>query len=467
MKRKNIIILILIGIIFFSGIYCFKNKKVYFSLIGDNDIKIDVNEKYKDDGYYAKYCSKYFKLFCKDISKDVKVTKNVKSNKSYSIVYNLKYNNENKVLTRNVYVDDLESPEITLVDSGNKICPNKAYIEEGYSAFDNVDGDLTNNVLVERIDNKIYYTVSDSSGNKKTVFRDINYKDDEAPKINLNGDKTYIYKGTKYEDTSYSAYDNCDGDITNNVIVSNVDTSKTGEYNIDYSVTDSSGNKTIVTKKVIVYNDLSEVPKNGKVVYLTFDDGPCSYTSDILKILDKYNVKATFFVTNQFSSYQYVIGEEFKKGHAIAVHTYSHVYEKVYNSVEDYVNDFDNMNSIIYEQTGTKTKMFRFPGGSSNTISRFNKGIVTNVAKKMTELGYYYYDWNVDSEDVSNTDPVKIKNNVLKGIEKHDASVVLLHDIKKANIESVDMIIKEGLEKGYTFLPLDINSPTAHHSINN
>ena len=121
----------------------------------------------------------------------------------------------------------------------------------------------------------------------------------------------------------------------------------------------------------------------------------------------------------------------------------------------------------IHCELNTKTKMFRFPGGSSNTISRFNKGIVTNVAKKMTELGYYYYDWNVDSEDVSNTDPVKIKNNVLKGIEKHDASVVLLHDIKKANIESVDMIIKEGLEKGYTFLPLDINSPTAHHSINN
>ena len=83
---------------------------------------------------------------------------------------------------------------------------------------------------------------------------------------------------------------------------------------------------------------------------------------------------------------------------------------------------------------------------------------MTELDKKTKELGYIYFDWNVDSMDTSEKDPNKIANNVLKGIEENEQSIVLLHDIKKANIESVDKIISQGLEKGYTLLPLDENS---------
>jgi len=209
------------------------------------------------------------------------------------------------------------------------------------------------------------------------------------------------------------------------------------------------------------------VKKNGKIVYLTFDDGPASYTEDILDVLKKYNVKATFFVTNQFSSYQHLIKKESDEGHTVAVHTYSHNYDKIYNSEEDYFSDFNNINQIIYEQTGEYSNIFRFPGGSSNTISRFNKGIMTKLDKKTRELGYIGIDWNVDSMDTSETSPDKIANNVIKGIEENDKSIVLMHDIKKANIESVDKIISYGLDNGYTFLPLDENSFVYQHKINN
>ena len=173
------------------------------------------------------------------------------------------------------------------------------------------------------------------------------------------------------------------------------------------------------------------------------------------------------FMKKMLNLRENLIKKEYDSGHSIAVHTYSHNYKSIYASLDDYINDFNQMNEIIHEQTGNYSKLFRFPGGSSNTISRFNKGIVTNIANRMTELGYYYFDWNVDSNDTGSTDPNVIFNNVITEIEKNDHSVVLMHDIKKANIESVEKIINYGLENGYTFLPLDEFSPTTHHHINN
>lgn len=470
MKKIYIILLsFLLGIIFFISFILFGEKKIYFSLNGDSSVEFSIGEEYSDEGFSAKYCSKYFKLFCKDLSKDVKITKREVGESKYFLNYSLKYNGVSKVLTREVKFIDNVSPSIELVNSNTSYCPNSNYIEDGYKAYDNVDGDITDRVVKTIKDNKIYYSVSDSSGNKRIVYREIEYEDNEAPIITLNGgDTVYVFINHEYNDRGYSAFDNCEGDITSKVnISSDVDTSKVGEYNILYSISDGFSNKSTVSRKVIVYDDISEVVKNGKIVYLTFDDGPGSYTEEILNVLNKYNVKATFFVTNQFSRYQYLLKKEYESGHTVAVHTYSHNYKTVYSSLDSYINDFNNMNQVIYEQTGVYSKIFRFPGGSSNTISRFNKGIVTEVKNKMNELGYYYFDWNVDSMDTSYTDANKIYENVINEIGKREYSVVLMHDIKKANIESVDKIISYGLENGYTFLPLDENSPIVHHSINN
>lgn len=467
-KRSIVILFIILLITFFISFLAINEKKLYFSLNGSNYLELNIGEEYNELGYKAEYCNKYIKLFCKDVSKNVKVTQNNKGNKLF-VNYNLIYKKENKILTREIVLVDKESPVIELSNNDLSMCPNAHIPLTSYKAYDNVDGDITDKVQVNIKDNKIYYNVQDSSGNTKVVFRNINFVDNEAPIINLNGNtKTYIFKNKEYIDSGYSAIDNCDGDISSKIhIDSNVDTSIVGEYKINYSISDTFGNKTTATREVIVYDDISVIPKNGKVVYLTFDDGPGVYTDDILNILNKYNVKATFFVTNQFSSYQDLIKKEYENGHTIAVHTYSHNYKKIYASVDNYINDFNNMNEIIFEQTGEYSKIFRFPGGSSNTISKFNKGIMSELVKKLEEMGYYYFDWNVDSMDTSYKDPNKIANNVINEISKNDYSIVLMHDIKQANIESVDKIINYGLENGYTFLPLDISSPVVHHTINN
>jgi len=162
-----------------------------------------------------------------------------------------------------------------------------------------------------------------------------------------------------------------------------------------------------------------------------------------------------------------LIKKAYDSGHSIGIHTLTHNFEIIYSSVEEYMNDFNNMNQIIYEQTGVYSKIFRFPGGSSNTISRFNKGIMTELSNLLLENNYSYYDWNVDSKDTQTSDPEQIYNNVIQEIEKKDISMVLLHDIKKANIISIEKIISYGLEKGYTFLPIDSTTPIIRHSINN
>lgn len=468
--KKYYITLASLGIIFLISVFIlYNNKKIYFSLNGDAVVNINIGEKYKEEGFKAQYCSKYVKIFCKDINNKVNITKNIRNSKHYFINYNLEYKNNSKVLTREIINSDIESPVIELVEDDSIVCPNQIYKEPGYKAYDNVDGDITKNVIREVRDKKVYYSVIDSSGNKKIVYRNISYKDNEVPEITLvGGDIEYIFKNTKYTDNGIIAIDNCDGNISEKVNVdSNLDTSKNGEYEIIYTISDNSGNKATKKKKVVVYDDLSKVPKNGKIIYLTFDDGPGSYTEDILKILDKYNVKATFFVTNQFSSYQNLIKKEYEKGHTIAIHTYSHKYDKIYSSADEFINDFNNMNQVILEQTGTTSKIFRFPGGSSNTISTFNKGIMTELTNKMTELGYVYFDWNIDSEDTMSDDAHEVFQNVKNGIEKKDVSVVLMHDIKKVNIESLDLILNYGLKNGYTFLPLKNDTPPVHHTVNN
>ena len=471
MKKTNIFkLFIILLIIFFITFFSITEKKLYFNLVGKNYIELNIGEEYEEIGYKASICNKYIKVFCDNVNSNVKIEKHIEDNNLF-IKYIIDFKNKKHILNRKVTFKDLESPSIKLNDNLKNInlCPNDKYIDPGVTAYDNVDGDITNKVKIKTLNNKIYYTAIDSSGNKKIVFRNINYFDNEIPKISLFGSKKiYVYKGSDYIEKGYEANDNCDGNITKKVkINSNLNTSKVGDYEINYSINDSFGNENSLTREIIVYDDISNVKKNGKIVYLTFDDGPASYTEEILDVLNKYNVKATFFVTNQFSGYQSVIKREYNEGHTVAVHTHSHNYKKIYNSVEDYLLDYNNMNQIIYEQTGEYSKLFRFPGGSSNTISKFNKGIMTELDKITKELGYIYFDWNVDSMDTSEKDSNKIAENVIKGIEENDYSIVLLHDIKKANIESVDKIISFGLDKGYKFLPLDENSFIYQHKINN
>lgn len=213
-------------------------------------------------------------------------------------------------------------------------------------------------------------------------------------------------------------------------------------------------------------------PKNGKTIYLTFDDGPSQYTGTLLDNLakyDKFNVKVTFFVTNMRPEYIDNIKRAHNEGHSIGVHTYCHEYSKIYASEEAYIEDFNAMQKVIYEQTGEYSPIFRFPGGSSNTISKNNVGIMTRLAKMMDESGAVYFDWNVDSGDAENngqTNQEKIER-MKAGVQNRTNSVILLHDTKASSVDCIEQFIIWALGEGYTFEPLKTDSPLVRHKISN
>ena len=156
------------------------------------------------------------------------------------------------------------------------------------------------------------------------------------------------------------------------------------------------------------------------------------------------------------------------EGHAIGVHSTTHKYKEIYASEEAFLADFYEMENTIYNLTGTKPTIFRFPGGSSNTISRFNEGIMTRLATLMTNMGYQYFDWNVESGDAGlTTDPDEVFRRVVSGVQEFNVSVVLQHDVKGYSVEAVEKIIIWGLNNGYTFLPLEPTSPVCRHLILN
>ena len=313
---------------------------------------------------------------------------------------------------------------------------------------------------------------------KKTATQTIKVevRDKKAPEITLNGDaEMTVEAGSEFSDPGYTATDNCDGDITDSVKVSGdkVDKDKAGKYTVTYEVSDSSGNKATATRVVSVYDPAATadtVNPSNKIIYLTFDDGPGKYTQGLLDVLDKYNVKATFFVTNTHPDYQNMIAEEAKRGHTVAIHSASHKYNQIYTSEQAFFDDLEQMNSIIKAQTGNDASIIRFPGGSSNTVSKdYCPGIMTQLVNDVTARGLLYCDWNVSSGD-ANSKPIsteQVVQNVISGVQSHNVSVVLQHDIKDFSVNAVEQIIQWGQANGYTFLPLTTSSPMSPHRVNN
>ena len=400
-----------------------------------------------------------------------KLPVNIEGNVDTNIIGNYKIKYESKILFKNkkiekeIKVYDDEPPVITVDKDVIESCPNKNG-DIVYKAVDNYDNDITEKVTKEVIDNKYVLKVSDSSNNETILEIPIEYKDNDKPQIKLKGPSiVYLKIGEKYNELGYTATDNCLGNITDRVeIKSNVDVNKTGKYTIKYFVADDLNNKAEITRTIYVYNKNPDIPVGNKVIYLTFDDGPSSYTNTLLDILKKYNVKATFFVTSNGSDSS--IKRAYQEGHSIGIHSYSHKYNEIYKSEEAFFKDVDKVNKRIKKITGKYSKILRFAGGSSNTVSKFNKGIMTRLAKEVELKGYKYFDWNVSSADTTTKDSNKITNTVIRSLRKGN-NVVLQHDTNYGSVKAVEEIIKYGLSHGYVFASLNITSPTVHHAINN
>ena len=206
---------------------------------------------------------------------------------------------------------------------------------------------------------------------------------------------------------------------------------------------------------------------------MTFDDGPSEYTDKLLDTLNKYNAKATFFTTSAHPDKVECMKKAAENGHTVAIHTTTHNYEQIYSSEQAFWSDHDNQNKVIVQTTGKASTMFRFPGGSSNTISQnYSQGIMTRLIQQANERHLQFYDWNVSSGDAgSATTSDAVFQNVVAGIqaasEKNQPSVVLQHDTKEYSVDAVERILLWGLENGYEFQALHPDSFAPHHSVNN
>ncbi len=341
-------------------------------------------------------------------------------------------------------------------DPGYKIVPNNKKYK--VVVDNNIDESKTGSYEVKyslQVKNKLINKV-----------RKVNVVDNISPEITLKGsDNIKLYESSDYEEPGFIAVDNYDGDITKNVIVQNDIKEEIGDYKITYKVEDSSGNKTMVTRNVKILDK----EKIAGTIYLTFDDGPSNNTSKILDILKEEDIKATFFLVNFNSSYNPVVKRIYDEGHSIGIHSYTHNYKLIYSSVNAYFDDLNKMNDKIKTITGSDTKLLRFPGGSSNTISSFNRGIMTNLVREVTDAGYHYFDWNVDSSDAwSARNSNDVYNNVMNNL-KEGTNVVLMHDLSsnEKTVNTLEKIIKDAKEKGYIFENITMNTKEIHHGINN
>jgi len=376
-------------------------------------------------------------------------------------------------IVRKVVVKDTTAPDLELKGSADTIvCPNQLYVEEGFTAIDITDGDVSSTVAVKNETAQISYTVADRIGNSVTKVRTLRYEDTSAPIITLNGPAVIsLTSFSTYNDAGATATDNCGTIPTESITVSsNVDTSKVGSYSVTYSTTDSAGNRSEAKRTVnITAPPAPNVSHSGSVIYLTFDDGPSSNTVDVLRILREEGVKATFFVNHRDVGYNYLIKQAYAEGHTIGLHGYVHNYQYIYSSEAVFFDNLYKIQAEVESLTGYKSYLFRFPGGGSNTVSRFNPGIMTRLSIQLKEQGFHYFDWNVSSGDASNLGSAALVANVKRQLGSGKQYVVLMHDGAghAATVGALRDIIRYGKSMGYTFSAIDMNTPESHHHIAN
>ena len=188
------------------------------------------------------------------------------------------------------------------------------------------------------------------------------------------------------------------------------------------------------------------------IVYLTFDDGPSARTDEILAVLAKENIKATFFVVGQTSKANLQrMRDIVDQGHTIAMHSYSHNYKKIYASVEVFLDDMYKVFNQIRETTGVTPTFFRFPGGSVNS---YNYGIYEDITAEMLRRGFIPCDWNMSAQDATSK-PLPVKDIIANVLSTSNRSrgVVLMHDsaTRTTTSEALPELIRQLRELGFQF----------------
>lgn len=201
-------------------------------------------------------------------------------------------------------------------------------------------------------------------------------------------------------------------------------------------------------------------------VYLTFDDGPSENTDKILDTLAKNNIRATFFCIAQKgadneSRYKRIV----KEGHTLGMHSYTHDYKTVYADLSSFEKDVTDISDYLYKVTGVRPKYYRFPGGSSNRVSKVP---MAECIRYLNESGLTYFDWNAQNDDATGKKytSAQLIQHAMKNVRVAGSNVVLLmHDeqTKTATAEALPKLIRQLKNAGYDILPITDKTPLVQH----
>lgn len=189
-------------------------------------------------------------------------------------------------------------------------------------------------------------------------------------------------------------------------------------------------------------NDVDKTQE--KRIVLTFDDGPHPrQTREILDVLDRYGIKATFFVIGvNAQNYPGIISEVLSRGHEIGNHTTTHSHAAKLDQ-NTFRNEIGECEKVIFEQTGIQCKLFRPPEGAMTESMRY-------VVK---DMGYTNVLWTLDTRDWAHTSPDKISEYIIQNAKNGD--IILMHDYIGANsptVRALESFIPILQQRGFTFV---------------
>ncbi|WRS27753.1 polysaccharide deacetylase family protein [Oscillospiraceae bacterium MB08-C2-2] len=202
---------------------------------------------------------------------------------------------------------------------------------------------------------------------------------------------------------------------------------------------------------------------SSKTIYLTFDNTPSGASQQLLDVLDKYGIKATFFVwwdardsVDNIAFYKELV----KNGHSIGIHSYSCVepFDRIYADKDAFLADYQRIFEAIEKATGQQTRLYRLPGGSISPGNSQRQKLLAQLKDELDLRGFLQFDWDASAQDavVPPLSTKAILSNIYPALEQLDSGIVLMHDGtgSSSTAEALDELIQEYTERGYRFLPL-------------
>ena len=310
-------------------------------MLGDEEMNVEYGSEFVDPCVEIVRTGKVFKFMNETELVPAVEQMTTDTLGKFKIHYLVVNDGEEQRFERIVNVVDTTPPAITVTDPEGTEGGSwmNGFSEPEISAYDLVDGDLSDAVQITHLDGKVIYSVADAQGNEAVLER-TPPQGSVAPEIMLTGGSDYTFTAAMdWVEPGYSVIDSDGTDLSELVQVSGYVTPyKLGDYTLSYQLSNSRGDtlRASRTVHVVAAERKEAVIPEQKTIYLTFDDGPGPYTDQLLDLLAKYDVKATFFVTGNYPDYYDCIGRAYDEGHTIAVHTFCHDYRQIYRGVQAY-----------------------------------------------------------------------------------------------------------------------------------